>query len=74
MPAATRAKGIAPPATRAVLVKPAGADCNLDCTYCFYLEKANLYPETRIHRMSDKVLRSTVRQVMRSGAARCSFG
>ena len=25
-----------------LLVKPAGADCNLRCTYCFYLEKAAL--------------------------------
>ena len=75
VPPAVRAKrAVVPPATRAVLVKPAGADCNLDCTYCFYLEKASLYPETRIHRMSDRVLRSTVRQVMRSGASRCSFG
>lgn len=43
-----------PPFT--LLIKPAGADCNLRCTYCFYLEKAALYPETSRHRMSDAVL------------------
>jgi uncharacterized protein len=27
-----------------VLTKPVGPICNLDCTYCFYLEKEKLYP------------------------------
>ena len=26
-----------------VMLKPAGAHCNLDCKYCYYLEKNNLY-------------------------------
>ena len=51
-----------------MLVKPAGPDCNLECPYCFYLEKKHLYPATSVHRMRDRVLRSLVRQVMRSGA------
>jgi uncharacterized protein len=38
------------------MAKPIGPKCNLDCTYCFYLEKENLYPETRNFRMSDAVL------------------
>src|SRR5580698_3833613 len=28
-----------------VLTKPIGPICNLDCRYCFYLEKQKLYPE-----------------------------
>lgn len=28
-----------------LLVKPVGATCNLACDYCFYLDKAALYPE-----------------------------
>ncbi len=28
-----------------VMAKPSGAICNIDCTYCFYLEKEKLYPE-----------------------------
>ena len=27
-----------------LLVKPVGAQCNLACDYCFYLDKATLYP------------------------------
>ena len=29
-----------------ILAKPVGPICNLDCKYCFYLEKEKLYPET----------------------------
>ncbi len=29
-----------------VLAKPIGPICNLDCRYCFYLEKEKLYPDT----------------------------
>jgi len=39
-----------------LLVKPASADCNLRCKYCFYLDRAELYPEAPRHRMSDEVL------------------
>jgi uncharacterized protein len=38
-------------------MKPAGADCNLRCDYCFYLRKGDLYPGTARHRMSEKTLR-----------------
>lgn len=44
-----------------LLVKPAGADCNLRCTYCFYLEKAALYPAAARHRMPDNVLEHVLR-------------
>ncbi len=47
-----------------VLVKPAGPDCNMDCGYCFYLEKLGLYPETATHRMSHDVLEVLIRKVM----------
>lgn len=30
-----------------LLVKPAGALCNLACDYCFYLDKAALYPDAK---------------------------
>jgi len=45
-----------------VMTKPVGPVCNLDCRYCFYLEKRDLYPGNRRWRMSDEVLESYVRQ------------
>lgn len=47
-----------------LLVKPASADCNLRCDYCFYLDRDSLYPETRVHRMSDEVLERMIRTFM----------
>lgn len=41
-----------------IMTKPIGPVCNLDCRYCFYLDKLALYPETRVWRMPDEVLRS----------------
>jgi uncharacterized protein len=50
-----------PPAFH-LMVKPRGAVCNLDCTYCFYLRKEDLYDEGASFRMSDEVLESFTRQ------------
>ncbi|WP_035105631.1 anaerobic sulfatase maturase [Desulfohalovibrio reitneri] len=41
-----------------LLIKPAAADCNLRCDYCFYLDKGKLYPGARKHRMSNETLRA----------------
>lgn len=45
-----------------VMAKPIGAICNLECKYCFYLEKENLYPDTSSFRMSEEVLESFIKQ------------
>ena len=45
-----------------IMAKPAGPLCNLECSYCFYLEKENLYPGIADFRMNDEVLESYVRQ------------
>jgi len=45
-----------------VLTKPVGPICNLDCKYCFYLEKEKLYPGKNNWRMPDQVLETYVRQ------------
>jgi uncharacterized protein len=47
-----------------LLVKPAGPDCNLNCTYCFYLDKAEMF-EAGKHRMSYEVLENMIMQVMK---------
>jgi uncharacterized protein len=46
-----------------VMVKPAGAACNIDCDYCYFLSKDQLYPGRR-HRMSDSTLERHVRQTL----------
>jgi uncharacterized protein len=45
-----------------IFAKPAGALCNLDCQYCYYLEKERLYPETRSFRMPDDLLEEYIVQ------------
>ncbi|MHB8997087.1 MAG: anaerobic sulfatase maturase [Armatimonadota bacterium] len=47
-----------------LLIKPAGPDCNLACSYCFYRPALGLYPEAPHPRMSVEVLREVVRQYM----------
>jgi len=44
-----------------VMAKPRGAICNLDCEYCFYLRKEDLYQGSSF-RMGDQTLESYVRQ------------
>ena len=46
-----------------VLVKPTGAVCNLDCSYCFFLSKEMLYPGSRF-RMADDLLETYIRQLI----------
>jgi len=46
-----------------LLVKPAGADCNLACEYCFYLSKGQLFPDSS-SRMSYEMLREYIRQLL----------
>lgn len=45
-----------------VLAKPIGPICNLDCKYCFYLEKESLYPQVEKWAMREEVLDSYIRQ------------
>ncbi len=45
------------------MAKPGGSVCNLDCVYCFYLEKEKLYPERqRDWRMNDDTLSRYIAQ------------
>ena len=46
-----------------VLAKPTGAICNLGCSYCFFLDKEELYEGSRFH-MSDEVLERYIRQLI----------
>ena len=48
------------PAGIHVVAKPTGPLCNLNCEYCFYLEKQSLFGAGGKHRMSDEVLSSFI--------------
>lgn len=45
-----------------IMTKPTGPICNLDCAYCFYLEKEKLYPGTRQWAMQPDVLERYIEQ------------
>jgi uncharacterized protein len=46
-----------------VMAKPAGARCNLNCAYCFFLKKEALYPGSSFH-MSDEIMESYIKQTI----------
>jgi hypothetical protein len=45
-----------------VLAKPIGPVCDIQCDYCFYLEKHALFGKGENYRMSDDVLAAYIRQ------------
>ena len=45
-----------------IFAKPVGSICNLDCHYCYYLEKEQLYPKGESFRMPDDVLEEYIVQ------------
>lgn len=49
-----------------VMTKPIGPICNLDCSYCFYLEKEKLFPSNENFKMRDDVLETYIRQYIES--------
>jgi uncharacterized protein len=49
-----------------VMTKPIGPICNLDCKYCFYLEKERLHEPGEKWKMSDEVLDNYIRQMIES--------
>ena len=49
------------PVAFSTMIKPAGSSCNLDCHYCYYLDKAKQYGGHQVV-MSDELLESYIRQ------------
>jgi len=49
-----------------VMIKPNGPRCNLDCAYCYYLDKQKLYAGTKSFRMDDAVLERFIRDYIAS--------
>lgn len=60
-----------------VLAKPVGAVCNLDCEYCYYIDRMDVYRSARSARMCDDVLeryiRSNISQYSKSPAPEIWF-
>ena len=49
-----------------IMTKPTGSLCNLDCKYCFYLEKEKLYPGNNSWGMKDNILEMYIRQYIQT--------
>jgi uncharacterized protein len=52
-----------------IMAKPVGARCNLNCKYCYYLEKKNLYKANSIPLMPKTVLENFIKQYIQSQSA-----
>lgn len=48
------------------MIKPSGAECNIDCDYCFYLHKADLLDHSAHARMNEQTLEQHIRQYIES--------
>ena len=55
------------PVAFSTMLKPAGSACNLDCAYCYYLDKAVQYGGHQAV-MSDELLEEYVRQYITANA------
>ncbi|NBD38361.1 MAG: anaerobic sulfatase maturase [Verrucomicrobia bacterium] len=52
-----------------IMVKPIGPKCNLDCQYCFYLEKEVLWGDGEKWKMDDATLEAYVRRYIEAQPA-----
>lgn len=48
------------------MAKPIGPICNLDCTYCYYLEKEKLFPKGENFKMKPDVMEEYILQYIKS--------
>ena len=62
------AQNLTGPAAFSTMLKPAGSACNLDCTYCYYLDKAVQYGG-REALMRENLLEEYIRQYIQANEA-----
>ena len=55
-----------------LLIKPSGSDCNMDCKYCFYKDRAPEVGQGR-QRMSDEVLEKLIKDYLELGFPVANF-
>lgn len=48
-----------------LMIKPAGSLCNLDCHYCYYLDKADIYGGNE-PRMTEEMLETVIREYIQA--------
>ncbi len=58
---------------QSILIKPAGPDCNMECTYCFYLPKKKMFPSSIHPRMTLATAKDLIQQTMRAAYSMVSF-
>ncbi|MEC9490906.1 MAG: anaerobic sulfatase maturase [Halanaerobiales bacterium] len=49
-----------------IMAFPAGSVCNLDCDYCYYLAKTELYPAANNFQMTEEILEEYIKQYIDS--------
>jgi uncharacterized protein len=54
------------PTPFSIMTKPNGPRCNIDCKYCYYLEKEKFYPSEKKFRMTPEVLETYIRATIAS--------
>ena len=52
------------------MVKPIGSACNLDCSYCYYRDKSEIYGGA-MPRMSDELLELYIKQYIEGASQQC---
>ncbi|SDP79555.1 anaerobic sulfatase-maturation protein [Desulforhopalus singaporensis] len=57
------------PKTFSVIAKPIGPKCNLNCTYCYYLEKENFYPDTTKFKLRENALEQFIKSYIQDQEA-----
>ncbi len=48
------------------IIKPTGPLCNLNCEYCYYLEKRKIYPVQKYFKISENILELFIKQYIES--------
>ncbi len=55
-----------------LLIKPAGPDCNMNCTYCFYKCKSQMFNDS-VHRMSNDTMNNIIEKFLSQGKGNYSI-